>query len=53
LGKLKWEDVKLVVEKYFLDEPIEVEVYLRAIYDYGEMQDKHSLGDANTVSRNI
>ncbi|MCD6230832.1 MAG: macro domain-containing protein [Dehalococcoidia bacterium] len=53
LGKLKWEDVKLVVEEYFSDEPLKIEVYLRAIYDYGEMQDKHPIDDANTASRNI
>lgn len=37
LGGLQWEKVKPLIERYFAEEPIEVEVYLRAIHDYNEM----------------
>lgn len=36
LGGLGWESVKPLIEHFLSEEPIEVEVYLRAIYDYKE-----------------
>ena len=37
LGRLKWEDVKPLIEKYFADSGIEVEIYLSAIRISGEI----------------
>ena len=36
LGGLEWEIVRPVIEQYFSEEPIEVEVYMKAVYDYKE-----------------
>lgn len=36
LGGLEWDQVEPLIEKYFKNEPIKVEVYLSAIYNYNE-----------------
>lgn len=36
LGGLKWEQVKPIIERYFSDEPVVIEVYLSATKNYNE-----------------
>lgn len=48
LGGLDWELVRPLIEKYFHEEPLLVEVYLQSIYTYNEKLPPHKPNNQNS-----